>query len=62
MRAARFAAAVAFLKARAILVTVVDRNALVRRYRVSGKLDSMFAEDVIARAVKLGFNPERSDG
>lgn len=61
-RAARFAAAVAFLKARAILVTVVDRNALVRRYRVSGKLDSMFAEDVIARAVKLGFNPERSDG
>jgi hypothetical protein len=47
--------AIAFLKARCVLVWPVDRAALVRRYRVSGKRDSMFAEEVIEHARAKGF-------
>lgn len=55
MRRARIEAAIRHLKARCILVTPLDREARVRRYRVSGRADSQLAEDVVALAVKLGF-------
>ncbi len=38
-----------------ILVTVVDREALVRQYLVSGKRDRMLADHVIDYAVSLGM-------
>lgn len=44
-----------FLKARCILVDVVDRGAQIRKYRVSGKREAMFLEDVVALAESLGF-------
>lgn len=50
-----FAAAERFLKARCILVDVVDRNAPIRRYRVSGRRNPMFLEDVVELAEGLGF-------
>lgn len=46
-----------FLKARCILVTITDRNAMIRKYRVSGKRDTMLAEQVIEYAVSLGMEP-----
>lgn len=49
------AAAIAFLKARCILVDVLDRDALVRRYRVTGKRDSQMLEQVVEYAESLGF-------
>lgn len=54
-RRARFLQAQAFLKARCVLVSPCDREALVRRYWVSGKREPMFAEEVIAHAERLGF-------
>lgn len=48
-------AAIAFLKRQMVLVSVVDRSALIRRYRVSGKAASVMAEDVIAMAIDLGL-------
>ena len=59
-RRARLAAATAFLKRRCILVTVVDRDAPIRTYRVSGKREPMLAEGVIAIAEWQGF--EGSNG
>ncbi|GAM04837.1 hypothetical protein [Novosphingobium sp. MBES04] len=55
VRRARLANAIAFLKARCILVDVVDRNADIRLYRVSGKQARMLASDVIAYAETQGF-------
>ncbi|MED5546168.1 MAG: hypothetical protein VYD90_13040 [Pseudomonadota bacterium] len=55
VRRARLANAIAFLKARCILVDVVDRNADIRLYRVSGKQARMLACDVIAYAQTQGF-------
>lgn len=52
----RLASAIAFLKARAILVTAVDRYAPVRQYWVSGKRERKFAEDVIEIAQALGWS------
>lgn len=48
-------AAIRYLKARCILVDVVDRSALVRRYRISGKHNPVYLEGVIALAESLGF-------
>lgn len=48
-------AAVRFLKARCILVDVVDRDAQIRKYRVSGRREAMYLEDVVALAEGLGF-------
>nr|KPM22279.1 hypothetical protein VO57_12595 [Citromicrobium sp. JL2201] len=47
--------ATVFLKRRAILVDVVDRDSLVRMYRVFGKRDALLAEEVIEIACQLGF-------
>ena len=47
--------ATALLRRHAILVDVVDRNALVRTYRVSGKREPMLAEGVIEIACQHGF-------
>lgn len=52
------AGAIRFLKQRCILVDVYDRKALVRRYRVSGIMDTMLAIGVIEYAVELGFGSE----
>lgn len=49
--------AIRFLRARCILVTWTDRNAMIRKYRVSGKRDTMLAEQVIEHAVSLGMEP-----
>lgn len=54
-RRERIDAAIRFLKQRCILVDPVDRYAAVRRYRMSGCKEPLFAEDVIARAEKLGL-------
>lgn len=48
-------AVIAWLKARCILVTVVDRDALVRTYRISGKLYAHTLEQVVEYAASLGF-------
>ncbi len=54
-RRERIAAAVAFLKRQCVLVDVVDRFAQIRRYRVTGKRDPMFAEQVIDHAIEKGM-------
>ncbi len=54
-RRQRLDAAIAFLKRQGILVSVVDRDAPIRKYRVSGKLDPRFAEEVIEIAVARGL-------
>lgn len=54
-RHALLAGAIAFLKVKAILVTPVDKDALVRQYFVSGKRDRKLAEDVIAIAEGMGW-------
>lgn len=51
-------AAIRFLKARCILVDCTDRSAMVRRYRVSGKRDTMLAEHVIEHARSLGMGEQ----
>lgn len=55
VRRRRIEAAIAFLKRQAVLVSVADRNAQVRRYRVSGRRDSVFAEEVIELAQAMGM-------
>lgn len=57
-RRQRLQAAMMFLKRQCILVSPVDRSALVRRYRVSGKREAMYAEEVVAFAVERGFQAE----
>lgn len=54
-RQAAIAAAIRFLKTRAILVDVIDRNAAIRKYSVSGRWQHFLAEDVIAIAKKMGM-------
>lgn len=54
-RHARLAAAIAFLKARAILVTPTDRDAQIRTYRVSGKRYPQLAEEVVELAIEKGW-------
>lgn len=50
--------AIAFLKHQGILVSIYDRDALVRRYRVTGKRENYLADDVVAYAIERGFSPE----
>lgn len=57
-RRQRLQAAMMFLKRQCILVSPVDRSALVRRYRVSGKREAMYAEEVVAFAIERGFQAE----
>lgn len=54
-RRAMLEGAIAFLKRQCVLVSVCDRDAQIRKYRVSGMRDSMLAEGVIAVAVSRGF-------
>ncbi len=54
-RRERLTAAIAYLKRRCILVDVVDREAQIRTYRVSGKRDPKLAEEVIQIARYHGF-------
>lgn len=48
--------AIAFLKRDCILVTVCDRDAQIRKYRVSGKREAMLACEVIDFAVERGLD------
>lgn len=54
-RAERLNGAIAFLRSRAILVSVADRATMVRRYRVTGKRETQLAEDVIELAQGMGW-------
>lgn len=54
-RRQRIEAAIAFLKSKAILVTQWDKTALVARYRVSGKRELQYAEEVIEKAMEMGW-------
>lgn len=54
----RIKRAIDFLNARAMFVQVVNRDALVRTYRVSGKRDPKLAEEVIEIAIGLGMPDE----
>jgi hypothetical protein len=54
-RQAALAAAIRFLKSRAILVDVIDRNAAIRKYSVSGRWQHFLAEEVIAIAQMMGM-------
>lgn len=55
LRRARIERAVRFLKQRCVLVDPVDRFAQVRRYRVSGKREPVYAEQVIEMAEAMGM-------
>ncbi len=54
-RRERLEAAIQFLKSKAILVSVVDRDAQVRQYFVTGKRSRLFAEEVIEIAIDKGW-------
>lgn len=49
--------AIAFLSRLGVLVAVVDRDALVRKYSVTGKREHYLADDVVAYAIERGFEP-----
>lgn len=55
LRRQRIEAAIKFLGARGVLVSVHDRFAQVRKYHVSGRRETQLAEDVIALAVSQGL-------
>jgi hypothetical protein len=54
-RRERLEGAIAFLRGKAVLVQVSDRNAQIRKYRVSGKREAQFAEEVIETALDMGW-------
>ena len=54
-RRARLDAAIAFLRRRGVLVCVVDRDAQIRKYRVTGQPDSVLLEQVVEIAVGKGM-------
>jgi len=54
-RFARIAAAIAYLKTKCILVQVIDRDELVKRYRVTGKRYPQYHDDVIDIATGYGW-------
>ncbi len=54
-RVVRIAGAIAFLRTLGILVSVVDRDAQVRRYWVTGRKYRQLAEDVIDLAIAKGW-------
>ena len=49
-------AAIAFLKTKGLLVQVVDREALVRKYTITGSFNHYLLTDVIARARREGWD------
>ena len=51
----RIAAAIAYLKTKCILVQVIDRDDLVKRYRVTGKRYPQYHDDVIDIATGHGW-------
>ena len=59
-RTQRTDAAIRFLKSRCILVTVHDRNHLVRVYQVTGRRTLHLAEDVIALAESMGWTADQA--
>lgn len=54
----RLRGATAFLKSRCIIVQVVNKDALVREYVMSGSFHRCTAEQVIARAERLGWEAD----
>lgn len=50
--------AIRFLKRQGVLVSVVNRDALIRTYRVTGKRENKLAGEVIQIAVDRGFDPD----
>lgn len=57
-RHAVIAGAIAYLNAHGRFVQVVDRAARVRLYRVSGKLETMLAEEMVRLAATMGFDAD----
>lgn len=55
VRRQRLEAAIVHLKRHCVLVSVCDRGAEIRRYRVSGRRESKFAEEVIEIAQAYGL-------
>lgn len=55
VRRQRIEAAIKFLGAHGVLVSVHNRLAQVRKYHVSGRRETQLAEDVIALAVSRGL-------
>jgi hypothetical protein len=56
VRKLRLDAAIRFLKSQCILVDVSQRSSLVPQYRVSGRRDSMIAEEVIEISIAKVWN------
>lgn len=56
-RRQRLQRAIDWLNQHAWFVQIVNREAAVRTYRVSGKRDAMLAEDVIRIAIEKGMEP-----
>lgn len=54
-RRERLQGAIAFLKSRCILVWPLDRDALVREYRMTGCFNHYTAAQVISRAERMGW-------
>lgn len=54
-RRAALDGAIRFLGARGVLVSIVDRQAAIRTYRVAGRRDAQLAEGVIEIAAERGF-------
>lgn len=50
--------AIRLLKSKAILADILDRSAMIRRYRVGGKREPMLAEEVIEHARQLGMEEQ----
>jgi hypothetical protein len=60
-RQARFRSAEAFMKARCILVSVIDRQAQIRTYRVTGKRLVYSEDEIIALAEGMGWEDDHGD-
>jgi hypothetical protein len=50
--------AVDFLRGRSVSVSVVDRTALIRTYRVSCRREAQLPHDVVRIATDMGFVPD----
>lgn len=61
-RALRIESAIRFLKSKCVLVTVANREHVIRVYRVSGRREVQLAEDVIAMAEQLGWSEHATEG
>ena len=57
-RMQRFEDARRYLQQRGVLVSVANREAMVRRYRVTGKREPFYAEDVIELAIAHGMETD----